>query len=57
MSRHAHPRRRPDRLTAVMAALTTALITAGLWAVTHLHDGNDPGQTCHPIPGTSRLSC
>ena len=21
------------------------------------NQGNDPGQTCHPIPGTTRLSC
>lgn len=50
-------RRRPDRLTAVMAVVTTAVLGLGAWAVLHLHDGNDPGKTCHPIPGTSRLSC
>lgn len=55
MSRH-HLRKQPrDRLTLLMAAVTTALLAAGLWAITHPDLGGHPG--CTPIPGTSRLDC
>jgi len=40
-----------------MAAITATVLTLGVWGIWHGNQGNDPGQTCHPIPGTTRLSC
>ena len=56
MARH-HLRKRPSRLTAVMAAITALVFALGVWGIWHGSQGNDPGQVCHPIPGTTRLSC
>ena len=49
--------RQPDRLTAVMAAITAAVLGLGVWGIWHGSQGNDPGHVCRPIPGTSRLDC
>lgn len=57
MPRHTLRRRRPDRLTLAMAALTATVLGLGLWAVTHPDLGADPGQVCRPLPGTTRLDC
>lgn len=56
-SRHKLRRRPLDRTFAVMVLVTLLVFGLGLYAVTHLHDGNDPGHVCRPIPGTSRLDC
>lgn len=52
-------RRRTDRLTLLMAALTTLLIGAAASVITHPEwtVRPDPAHVCHAIPGTSRLDC
>lgn len=54
----SHRLRKPprDRLTLLMAAVTALVFGLGLWAVTHLHDGNDSGHICTPVAG-GRLDC
>jgi hypothetical protein len=54
--RHTLRKQPRDQLTLAMAALTTALLTAAAWVITHPAPA-DPGQVCRPLPGTTRLDC